>query len=461
MKSLHDACGIALTMAAAMVVAAATPTWAQAQNHDAWTVSDLWSQPRPYAQGHRGFGADEYDAAAPAENTLDGFHTAFQNGIRVVELDLQRTADGKIVVIHDDQIGGRCISAMTYDELLAVRPDAPLFRSVLSSDRHFSSDDCTSGIIFAEIKVPIPYCNADTTSALAEVSESALVAAVVADIRQARMEQQVVINAGSPSILHQAALQAPEIQRALSLNILQLLPPSAIPGMTGYPVRKIPRTDCGLDWYEVSNIARLPTFYPSQTGQPHAFQRFVMTTLGCAAAKAVSIDKLVLLSNPQAAPAVVGALHGAGLEVVAWTVDTQQEWAVCAGAGVDGITTNNVAMGLQLQAAATCAVAARGNGRAEQRTGLRDAAPALSLDAARVPAGAGRSVQIEFSLPDAGAARLSLVDVAGRLIDSREVGSLGAGHHQTKLGDQLAAGVYFVRLNHAHGEARIKATVLR
>ena len=450
----------ALAMVAGLSgTAVAIPSNAGEEGSHVWRVADLWAQPRPYAQGHRGYGANEFDASPPVENSLDGFHTAFRNGIRVVELDLQRTADGKVVVIHDDAVpGGRCIGTLTYDELLAVHPEVPLFRTVLNSDRHFASDDCVNGIIFAEIKAPIPACNADTTSALAAATESALVAAVIADIRQARMEDQVCINSGSPSILHQASIQAPEIQRALSLNILQLLPPSAIPGMTGYTVRRIPRDDCGLDWYEVSNIARLPTFYPSQAGQPAAFQRFVTTTVGCAGAKAVSLDKLVLLSNPAAAPTLISALHSFGLEVVVWTVDTQQEWAVVAGAGADGITTDNVAMGVQLQAAATCAVAdrmARGNGRFG-----REAAPAgLALEMANA-AGSG-SLAVAFSLPDNQSAKLSLVDVAGRLIDSREVGSLGSGRHTVNLGNHLPKGMYFVRLTHDRDEARMKTTVLR
>jgi len=450
----------ALAMVASLsATVVAIPSDVEPHGSHVWRIADLWAQPRPYAQGHRGYGADEFDASAPAENTLDGFHSAFRNGIRVVELDLQRTSDGKVVVIHDDALPGvGCIGAITYDQLLTVRPEVPLFRTVLNSDRHFASDDCVNGIIFAEIKAPIPACNADTTTALAEATESALVAAVVEDIRQARMEEQVCINSGSPSILRQASLQAPEIQRALSLNILQLLPPSAIPGMTGYTVRRIPRDDGGLDWYEVSNIARLPTFYPSQAGQPAAFQRFVATTLGHANAKAVSLDKLVLLSNPAAAPTVIGALHSFGLEVVVWTVDSQQEWAVVAGAGADGITTNNVTMGVQLQAAATCAVAdrsARGNGRA-----TLGAAPAgLALDLASA-VGSG-ALAVEFSLPDNQSAKLSLVDVAGRLIDSREVGSLGSGRHTVNLGNNLARGMYFVRLTHDRDQARMKTTVLR
>ena len=167
------------------------------QRHAAWSVADLFASPPPYALGHRGYGADAFDPLPPLENTLDAFHQAFRDGIRVVELDLQRTADGKIVVFHDDFLEDfTCVSALTYDQLLARRPQVPLFRAVLNSSRHFGFGEDLSGIVFAEIKVPVPLCDGANTSEQAEVSESALVTAVVADIRRARMEDQVILNCG-------------------------------------------------------------------------------------------------------------------------------------------------------------------------------------------------------------------------------------------------------------------------
>lgn len=66
---------------------------------------------------HRG--ASEY---AP-ENTMAAFKKAFQIGSNGIELDLQRTKDGKIVIFHDNKIdeksnGTGKISDYTYKELL-------------------------------------------------------------------------------------------------------------------------------------------------------------------------------------------------------------------------------------------------------------------------------------------------------------------------------------------------------
>ena len=58
-------------------------------------------------------------------------------------------------------------------------------------------------------------------------------------------------------------------------------------------------------------------------------------------------------------------------------------------------------------------------------------------------------VTVSFSLPNADPATLELLDVTGRRIVSREVGSLGAGQHLVRLDEglsRLRPGMYFVRL---------------
>lgn len=431
----------------------------------AWTATDLFASPAPYAMGHRGYGENAYDPLPPLENTLDAFRRAFRSGIRVVELDLQRTADGKIVVFHDDFLEDfRCVGSMTYDELLARKPEVPLFRAVLRSSRHFGHREELSGIIFAEIKVPVPLCDGANTSEQAEISESELVAAVVADIRRARMEDQVILNSGSPSILKRAADQAPEIQRALSLNALQLLTPEqacAVLPPNLCPVR-IPKNDCGLDWYNIGPIARLPAM-PGSNGNER-FGSFLRVALGCAGSRAVSIDKLVLLQNPAAAPALVSAVHGAGLEAIVWTVDTQPEWDLLARAGVDGITTNNIAMGLESQAPAPSHddVADRPATRfAVPFSSVASLEPAFGLFPSSTHAARDGAVEIDFALPDGGPARLELVDIAGRMVESSPVGSFGPGRHSFVIDRALRPGIYLARLSHGQDQARMKFAVTR
>ena len=56
--------------------------------------------------------------------------------------------------------------------------------------------------------------------------------------------------------------------------------------------------------------------------------------------------------------------------------------------------------------------------------------------------------RLDFVLADRSPASLEVVDVAGRLVQSLEVGGLGPGRHQVVLNDgaRLSPGVYFVRL---------------
>jgi hypothetical protein len=55
---------------------------------------------------------------------------------------------------------------------------------------------------------------------------------------------------------------------------------------------------------------------------------------------------------------------------------------------------------------------------------------------------------VGFTLSDNSPAKLELFDLAGRRMDSREVGTLGAGRHSARFGDgtRLAPGLYFVKL---------------
>ena len=69
---------------------------------------------------------------------------------------------------------------------------------------------------------------------------------------------------------------------------------------------------------------------------------------------------------------------------------------------------------------------------------------------------------MRFTLSGGGAATLELLDVAGRRIASRDVGSLGAGAHAVTLGAgrRLAPGVYLIRLAQRGRSATMRAAIL-
>ncbi len=72
----------------------------------------------PHIIGHRGA------AGIAPENTLGGFRAAAALGVSWVEFDVQMTADGRAVVLHDDTLdrttdGGGPVTALSLDEIAA------------------------------------------------------------------------------------------------------------------------------------------------------------------------------------------------------------------------------------------------------------------------------------------------------------------------------------------------------
>jgi hypothetical protein len=67
---------------------------------------------------------------------------------------------------------------------------------------------------------------------------------------------------------------------------------------------------------------------------------------------------------------------------------------------------------------------------------------------------------VSFSLASDAPAALAVYDIAGRLVESREVGASGPGWHVMKLRD-LPAGLYVVRLSQAGRRLSSRVAVIR
>lgn len=92
-----------------------------------------------------------------------------------------------------------------------------------------------------------------------------------------------------------------------------------------------------------------------------------------------------------------------------------------------------------------------------------EAPPAVrfALHGAR-PNPAFEKLTVSFALASSEPAKLDLIDVAGRRVAAREVGSLGPGRHLVNLaGSRLPAGVYFVRLTQRGQSLTSKVSVVR
>ena len=68
-----------------------------------------------------------------------------------------------------------------------------------------------------------------------------------------------------------------------------------------------------------------------------------------------------------------------------------------------------------------------------------------------------------FSLPNDAPTTLELLDVSGRRVRSREVGSLGAGRHVVRLNDgvAIAPGIYWLRLTQSGRSLLARGVVVR
>jgi len=74
-----------------------------------------------------------------------------------------------------------------------------------------------------------------------------------------------------------------------------------------------------------------------------------------------------------------------------------------------------------------------------------------------------QDLRVTFGLPEARPAKIEVFSVSGRLVASREVGSLGIGYHTVTLGARatLASGVYIVRLTQGGKKLTTRAVLVR
>ena len=291
----------------------------------------------PFAIAHRGFGDNQgEDATRPIENTVAAVRRGFTAGASVVEVDVQLTKDGGVAVYHDDFLPDlTCLNQLTLAELQARLPYVPSLAAVLNQVRQFNqSAGPLAGLVIVELKAAAPLCDPD------DEAEPAIVSTVVRVIRQMRMEHQALLTSLSPTLLSRAAGEAPDIARILSVSGLQFLSAAEIEALLGLPVVPVAKDpDLGLQWGEIGSIYRLPGY--------RSVDELVRTAV-IVGARVVEAD-LFLLSSSGAA--LVDGLHALGFRVLGFTATTEAEWRFLESLGVDGIYTNDVPLGVRLQAA--------------------------------------------------------------------------------------------------------------
>lgn len=231
--------------------------------------------PRPAILGHRGASAH-----AP-ENTVDAFRLAAAQGADGVELDVRRTADGELVVVHDPEVPGfGPVHCLDLGDLRDAVPDAPTFAEAMAA--------CAGMLVNVEIK------NSPDEPGFDPEHRAAFEVADWVDAHDAH--DQVIVSSFNPMTVRELRAARPDIATGLLMA----------PGSLG-------DADV-LGGVDVAAMAGHRALHP-------------------AAAQ---------LAGPAAAAAVAYARRWE-LVLVVWTVDDPAEIRRLAGAGVAGIITNDPA----------------------------------------------------------------------------------------------------------------------
>ncbi len=222
------------------------------------------------------------------ENTLAAVNLAWQQGADAVEVDVHRTADNEVIVIHDDstkRTAGvrRPVAEQTLAELQAL--DAGSFRGPQWKGEKLPS--------FAEVLATLPAGR----RLFVEVKSGPAILAPMARVLDSGGKDpgQVVIIGFSLETMRQARQMLPGVPMCLL---------GSIKARTG-------------------------------AGREQQVDEWIFK------ARSIGMNGLDLEAGPAITAAVVKKVHQAGLKLYVWTVNHARLAVRLSAAGVDGITTNH------------------------------------------------------------------------------------------------------------------------
>lgn len=243
-------------------------------------LSSLMAQ-SPIIVAHRGF-----SHAAP-ENTLAAFQAAIEVGAPYFELDVQRSADGVPIVLHDETLDKTSSNGST------GRIDRRTARELLNETVGFPEK---FGTRFADEPLP----TLDQALALAQNTIRVCVEIKVAGIEQAIVES-----------IRKAGMQDDVIIFSFSAKVLE-------------SIHKID--------------PNLPLLFLKEDATTRDFER----------AKRLHAQAIGVGGNTRVDGDFVSAAAAEGLEVWCWTVDDPNEMGRLAESGVAAIITNRPDLGLEV-----------------------------------------------------------------------------------------------------------------
>lgn len=236
---------------------AAAPTYAA-------TIDELLAIGRPIVLAHTA-GEDAYPAS-----TLFGFGESVKAGVDMLDLNVQLSADGVLVVHHDDTVdratdGTGLVADMTYDELFAlddaywftadcVCTDQPeeayLYRGIrtgaVAPPEGYTADDFAIPTLRAVIErwpdIPLNLeikGEGDVAKAAADV--------LVAELRELGREKASVVASFQDDIVSYVHEIAPEIEVSPGLNVLTAWVLERTPVPDGMTILQLPPEYSGLE----------------------------------------------------------------------------------------------------------------------------------------------------------------------------------------------------------------------
>jgi glycerophosphoryl diester phosphodiesterase len=229
----------------------------------------------PLVVAHRG------NSAVAPQNTLVAFEAAWRAGAGSIELDVQLTADGQVVVIHDDTVdattdGTGTVTALTLDQVRAL--DAGSWFSPAYAGQRVPT--------FAEVVDLL--VRRPGIDLLLEIKGSWTVdqvRLVTEPIAAAGLRDRVIAQSFWPETVAATAQADPALRRGLLVFE--------------------PREDL-LDLCAELGVMTCNPF------------------------------GMLLVTDP----GLVARLHDAGIQVMVWTLDEPEHWAAAVDLGVDGIITD-------------------------------------------------------------------------------------------------------------------------
>jgi glycerophosphoryl diester phosphodiesterase len=244
----------------------------------------MWNElPRPSVIAHRG------DKAHAPENTLSAFRMAQDKGADAIEFDVKLTADGQVIVLHDQTVD-RTTNGTGNVAKLSLAAVRELDAGVQFPGQFPGEKIPTLEEVFETVGKQL-HMNVELTNYSTPCD--ALVSKVVELVKNQRVENQVLFSSFFPRNLRLASRLLPQVPRGLL----------TWPGVLGLWGRT-------FGWR--GDYAALHPYYENVTA------------------------------------GLVFRLHAAGKGINVWTVDKQEDLKRMVGLGVDGIITDDPASALSL-----------------------------------------------------------------------------------------------------------------